>query len=101
MERLGRGRKPAPRADLIGRDRRYRLGSREHGRLVYGPPSDPAGTWDPLLDYKPGFNAPLSLRPLREPAPSPAVSTGNRNSAQLGYQACRQRKACLFENRLV
>lgn len=38
--------------------------------MFTGPPSDPAGTWDPLLDYKPGLNAPLSLRPLREPAPS-------------------------------
>lgn len=33
-------------------------------------------------------------------SPLPAVSTGNRNSAQLGYEACRQRKACLFENGL-
>ncbi|XP_027477621.1 syndecan-4 isoform X1 [Zalophus californianus] len=34
-------------------------------------------------------------------SPVPAVSSGNRSSAQLGYQALRQTEACLFENRLL
>lgn len=57
--RLGRGRKPAPRADLISRETRlsYRLCSGEHGRLVYLPPMDPAGTSDLL----PRLQVPASI----------------------------------------
>lgn len=49
------------------------------------------------LDYKPQLQCTSVSRALREPAP-PAISAGNRSGAQLGYQASRQREACLFEN---
>lgn len=61
------------------------------------PSSRDLGSRIRCLDYKPQLQCTSVSTARREPAP-PAISTGNRSSAQLGYQASRQRKACLFEN---
>lgn len=53
------------------------------------------------LDYKSQLQYTSVSVALGEPAPLPAVSSSNRSSAQLGYQALRQREACLFEKRLL
>lgn len=64
------------------------------------PSSRDLGSRIRCLDYKPQLQCTSVSTARREPAP-PAISTGNRSSAQLGYQASRQREACLFEMSLV
>lgn len=98
--RLGRGRKPAPRADLISRDRAIDSALESMGGLFTSRPWIQQGLRICCLDYKSQLQYTSVSVALGEPAPLPAVSSSNRSSAQLGYQALRQREACLFEKRL-
>lgn len=75
------------------------------GRLVYVLPDIQQGPriQDPLPRLQTPASMHLCLRGPAGASPSrlsPPV-IGNRSSAQLGYQASRQREACLFENCLL
>lgn len=98
--RLGRGRKPAPRADLISGDKAIDSALESMGGLFTSRPWIQQGLRICCLDYKSQLQYTSVSVALGELAPLPAVSSSNRSSAQLGYQALRQREACLFEKRL-
>lgn len=65
------------------------------------PPADPAGTSDLLPRLQAPASMHLCLCSPQGASPLPPVSSGNRSSARLGYQASRQREACLFQNCLL
>lgn len=99
--RLGRGGKPGSRADLISQDKTLSTLPRRTREACLDPAQDPAGTSDLLPRLQAPTSMHLCLCGPEGASPFPAVSTGNRSSARLGYQASRQRAACLFEKRLL